>query len=84
MNCFKNENMKNYITELLMERITASEDAIYGIPSAAKSIAIHSHLFTEWCIENVYFIDPNYMLLDDNKAIGTLSEVYNYWLTIKP
>lgn len=44
--------MEKQILKILMERIEASEDAIYGIPSSAQEITDHVFQFIDWLGEN--------------------------------
>ncbi len=74
--------MEEHIYKILNEVIYYMDHDRRNI---AKKIATHFVLFTEWCIEWVYYEEPNYHLIIRNrthidKPLGTLLEVYQYWL----
>lgn len=77
--------MEKQIKKIIYKNIKTEQAIIRGSACAAKEIAIHMILFTEWCIEWVYFEEPNYYLIilkdSRDKPLGTLLEVYQYWLT---
>ena len=75
--------MEEQILKMILEKDFIISER--ELKSLSKEIAIHFVLFTEWCIEWTYFEEPNYYLIvlfdRHDKPLGTLLEVYQYWLT---
>jgi hypothetical protein len=80
--------MKEQIEKILMERIEASEDAIYGIPSSAQEITDRAFKFIKWKEEKTEKVDDKYFVVKEilewrtifeDVEFNTIEELYNFW-----